>query len=49
MKDSFLNKIFFGKYKPIKKLGLSPCKDVYSCINIIEQRQYALKFVSKYK
>lgn len=41
----FLERIFFKKYKPIKLIGKGGFGTVYSCINILEQKEYAMKVV----
>ena len=46
----FIERIIFQKYKPIKLIGKGGFGRVYSCINIDEQKEYAMKVVrNKYK
>ena len=43
--SSFLERIYFKKYKPIKLIGKGSFGSVYSCINILEKKEYAMKVV----
>jgi len=45
--DEFAGKIFFGKYKPEKKLGEGSFGKIYSAINVSDGEHYALKMESK--
>ena len=40
-----LDRLFFNKYKPIKKLGEGSFGKIYSAVNINNQQQFALKMV----
>ena len=44
-RDSLLNRIFFNKYKPDKKLGEGSFGRIYSAKNMITGERFALKFV----
>ena len=44
-KDQIDDKIFFGKYKPEKKLGEGSFGKIYSAFNINTNEKYALKLV----
>lgn len=44
-KDHIDDKIFFGKYKPEKKLGEGSFGKIYSAFNINTNEKYALKLV----
>mgnify|MGYP003336294750 CR=1 FL=1 len=43
--DDFTNRLFFNKYKPIKKLGEGSFGKIYSAININNKQKFALKMV----
>ena len=43
--DELTGKIFFGKYKPEKKLGEDG--KLYSAVNVTDGENYALKMESK--
>ena len=45
IKDPIINTLFFGKYRPIKKLGEGSFGKIYSAVNINNQQQFALKMV----
>jgi serine/threonine protein kinase len=45
--DPIIHKIFFGKYKPIKKIGEGSFGMIYLAYNIHTGEQYALKFEDK--
>ena len=46
--DFITQKIFFGKYKPEKKIGEGSFGKVFSGIDIKDKRKYAFKIVIKY-
>ena len=43
--DDFTRRLFFNKYKPIKKLGEGSFGKIYSAVNINNQQKFALKMV----
>ena len=43
--DDFSRRLFFNKYKPVKKLGEGSFGKIYSAINITNQQNFALKMV----
>ena len=43
--DELFGKLFFNKYKPVKKLGEGSFGKIYSAINITNQQNFALKMV----
>ena len=43
--DDFSRRLFFNKYKPVKKLGEGSFVKIYSAINITNQQNFALKMV----
>ena len=45
--DELFGKLFFNKYKPVKKLGEGSFGKIYSAVNINNQQKYALKMVIK--
>ena len=45
--DELAGKIFFGKYKPEKKLGEGSFGRIYSAINVSDGEHYALKMESR--
>ena len=40
------NKIYFSKYKTIKKIGEGSFGKIYSAVNISNQEKLAIKFVN---
>ena len=46
--DSVSGKIFFNKYKALKKLGEGSFGKIYSAVNQTTNEQFALKMVKKY-
>ena len=44
--DDFSRRLFFNKYKPVKKLGEGSFGKIYSAVNINNQQKFALKMVS---
>jgi serine/threonine protein kinase len=46
--DDFQRRLFFNKYKPVKKLGEGSFGKIYSAVNISNQQNFALKMVKKY-
>ena len=46
---TILNSIFAGKYKPDKKIGEGSFGKIFSCVNIKEQKKYALKILRNNK
>lgn len=44
----FLERLIFKRYKIIKLIGEGSFGSVYSCININDQKEYAMKVVKKY-
>ena len=45
--DELTGKIFFGKYKPEKKLGEGSFGKIYSSVNVTDGEHYALKMENK--
>ena len=45
--DEFTKRLFFNKYRPVKKLGEGSFGKIYSAVNINTQQQFALKMVNK--
>jgi serine/threonine protein kinase len=45
--DDFQRRLFFNKYKPVKKLGEGSFGKIYSAVNISNQQNFALKMVKK--
>ena len=43
--DDFTNRLFFNKYKPVKKLGEGSFGKIYSAVNINNHQKFALKMV----
>ena len=43
--DEFSRRLFFNKYKPVKKLGEGSVGKIYSAVNINTQQKFALKMV----
>ena len=43
--DEFSRRLFFNKYKPVKKLGEGSFGKIYSAVNINNQQKFALKMV----
>ena len=43
--DDFSRRLFFNKYKPVKKLGEGSFGKIYSAVNINNQQKFALKMV----
>ena len=41
----FTNRLFFNKYKPVKKLGEGSFGKIYSAVNINNKQKFALKMV----
>jgi serine/threonine protein kinase len=46
--DELFGKLFFNKYKPVKKLGEGSFGKIYSAVNITNQQKFALKMVKNY-
>jgi serine/threonine protein kinase len=44
--DDFSRRLFFNKYKPVKKLGEGSFGKIYSAININNKQKFALKMVT---
>ena len=45
--DDFTNRLFFNKYKPVKKLGEGSFGKIYSAINVNTKQKFALKMELK--
>ena len=45
--DDFSKRLFFNKYRPVKKLGEGSFGKIYSAVNINNQQKFALKMVKK--
>lgn len=45
--ETSCNKIFFSKYKTIKKIGEGSFGKIYSAVNISNNEKLAIKFVRK--
>ena len=43
--DNILERIIFKKYKPIKLIGKGGFASVYSCLDILDKKEYAIKAV----
>ena len=43
--EDFSKRLFFNKYKPVKKLGEGSFGKIYSAVNINDQEKFALKMV----
>jgi serine/threonine protein kinase len=43
--EKLLDKIFFRRYKTLKKIGEGSFGKVYQAIDIFEIKEYAIKFV----
>ena len=43
--NDFQRRLFFNKYKPVKKLGEGSFGKIYSAVNINNQQKFALKMV----
>ena len=43
--DDFTRRLFFNKYRPVKKLGEGSFGKIYSAVNINNQQKFALKMV----
>ena len=41
--DDFTKRLFFNKYRPVKKLGEGSFGKIYSAFNINNQQKFALK------
>ena len=41
--ESLINKIFFEKYRVIKKIGQGSFGRIYTCQNIVSNELYAMK------
>ena len=46
--DEFCKRLFFNKYRPVKKLGEGSFGKIYSAVNINTNQKFALKMVKKY-
>ena len=44
--DDFTKRLFFNKYRPVKKLGEGSFGKIYSAVNINNQQKFALKMVN---
>jgi len=44
--DDFTKRIFFGKYRPVKKIGEGSFGKIYSAINTKNEQKFALKMVN---
>ena len=44
--DEFTRRLFFNKYRPIKKLGEGSFGKIYSAVNINNNQKFALKMVN---
>ena len=45
--DEFCKRLFFNKYRPVKKLGEGSFGKIYSAVNINTNQKFALKMVKK--
>ena len=45
--DEFTRRLFFNKYRPVKKLGEGSFGKIYSAVNINTNQKFALKMVKK--
>ena len=43
--DEFSRRLFFNKYRPVKKLGEGSFGKIYSAVNINNNQKFALKMV----
>ena len=43
--EKILDKIFFQRYKTLKKIGEGSFGKIYQAIDIFERKEYAIKFV----
>ena len=43
--DEFCKRLFFNKYRPVKKLGEGSFGKIYSAVNINTNQKFALKMV----
>ena len=43
--DEFTRRLFFNKYRPVKKLGEGSFGKIYSAVNINNNQKFALKMV----
>ena len=43
--DEFTRRLFFNKYRPVKKLGEGSFGKIYSAVNINDNQKFALKMV----
>ena len=46
--DDIVNKVFFEKYKAVKKVGSGSFGQVYQGVNIKNQESIAIKFVNQF-
>ena len=46
--DDFTNRLFFNKYKPVKKLGEGSFGKIYSAVNVNTHQKFALKMLKIY-
>jgi serine/threonine protein kinase len=44
--EDFSRRLFFNKYRPVKKLGEGSFGKIYSAVNINDQQKFALKMVN---
>ena len=44
--DEFTRRLFFNKYRPVKKLGEGSFGKIYSAVNINNNQNFALKMVN---
>ena len=44
--DEFTRRLFFNKYRPVKKLGEGSFGKIYSAVNINNNQKFALKMVN---
>jgi serine/threonine protein kinase len=45
--DECLTRLFFQKYKPEKVIGQGSFGKIYSAVNIVDKKKYALKMVNQ--
>ena len=45
--DDFTKRLYFNKYRLVKKLGEGSFGKIYSAVNIINEQKFALKMVNK--
>ena len=43
--DEFCKRLFFNKYRPVKRLGEGSFGKIYSAVNINTNQKFALKMV----